>query len=197
MKNLERQGVEIKTSYSVDTYPLPSGGDQGNARSTVTITEKMIDLDSYRKAKDVIRTESLYPAINETSPIVSRAFVLIGDAIDKLTEARESLKEGDIIGSDNAILHVTSILAELFCCRSIGDSFGAMINAIFHSLSNRDHGVLFTNDQISQLLHSLKLLNIEPYMDIMSIVDEIIDMENCGLNVDPEYLYSEINIINE
>jgi len=81
--------------------------------------------------------EKLYPFQDQLSPQFATAITLLNTAENNAQEALESFRNGDIIGSDNAIMQLHALLPELFCCRDIGEGFGALINAIYYALANR------------------------------------------------------------
>ena len=79
---------------------------------------------------EVIPTGALYPASSVVTPVLHRAFSLLEEVERALEDARRELHEDEMIAADNAIQTARAILPELFCLRSIGDGYGAVINAV-------------------------------------------------------------------
>jgi hypothetical protein len=147
--------------------------------------------------ENTIPTEALYPLSDELSPVISTAFRLLEEAINKISEAYESLSKGNLIAADDALIHVTAILPELFCCKSIGDGFGATINAIFYGIKNQSKEEEFhTLDQINMIRFCLKRLQSEPFIEFSDSVGVIMKLEDAGFNVDPPHLNSFMDLIN-
>jgi hypothetical protein len=80
--------------------------------------------------------------------------------------------------------HVTVALRELFCCREIGDGFGAVVNAALAGIENlRDRAASL--HQLTSLLRRLERIQVEPFLSISRAAEEIEILESAGLNVEP------------
>ncbi len=197
MDKLSHKQTDINTVFA-HSNDVSSGQAGISTDSLFRIKESdVVSLDDYRETKELIDTEKLYFASSETSPLLSNAFILLNSALAFVEDARTYLKESDIVGSDNAILHVTSVLEELFCCRSIGDNFGTIVSAIYHSFANRDQGELLSLLQLNKIHSTLRLLRSEPFLNTDHTIDAVMALEDEGFNVNPAYLEEMIGLINE
>lgn len=188
---------EVTTLYG-NSNGVSSGQDALRLNSLLRIKQSdIVSLHAYRETKDLIDTEKLYLSASETFPLLSNAFVLLNNALEFIEDARGYLIDDDVFGSDNAILHATSVFEELFCCRSIGDNFGTIVSAIYHSFANRDHGKLFTFSQLNKIHSILRMLRSEPFLDTNRAVDAVMALEDEGLSVDPAYFGEMMSLINE
>ena len=189
-------GVSIDdTSIQLDTTPLTDSLDSQTAKDPI----KLIDDEIYysRRYVEKIETRALYPCRESITPLFNKALLLLDKAIEEITEARESLKNEDLIGQDNAMLHLAKILAELFCCRSLGDGFGAVVSALFHALANRDHGALTTEAQINQIASILRKIQEEPFIQFEESIDMIMDLEDLEFNINPAHVDQMMAGFNE
>ncbi|MCI5207704.1 MAG: hypothetical protein D3910_02670 [Candidatus Electrothrix sp. ATG2] len=184
------------TNTQLDTPTLTDTSDSQTAKDEI----KFIDDEIYYSRNYVeknIKTSALYHCRESITPVFSNALLLLDKAINEITEARESLKNDDLIGQDNAMLHLAKILAELFCCRSLGDGFGAVVGALFHALSNRDHGVLITETQVDQIASILKKIQEEPFIQFDESIDMIMILEDLGFNINPAHIDQMMAAIDE
>src|SRR5690349_17303707 len=81
--------------------------------------------------------EDIYTNPEAISLELRNAMSLTPQAVKLAVEANEDLESGDFIASDAAMMKLRLILPELFCCRRLGDGFGAVINALMSSFENR------------------------------------------------------------
>jgi len=133
-----------------------------------------------------IKTNKLYP-LGGTSPHIATTFSLLDEVVEKLDEAIEATENGDTIGSDNSILHIQSILPELFCCRSIGEGFAAIINAVYHGINNHGPNTLFSEPQLVTLRVVMNKLSEQPFMQFDEGLDLIMKLEDNGFEVEPDH----------
>ncbi|WP_339135650.1 MAG: hypothetical protein WGN25_18515 [Candidatus Electrothrix sp. GW3-4] len=182
-------------SIQLDTDPLTGTLNSKIAKDSI----KIIDDEAYysRDYVEKIKTRALYPCQESITPLFNKALLLLDKAIEEITEARESLKNDDFIGQDNAMLHLAKILAELFCCRSLGDGFGAVVSALFHALANRDHGALTTETQINQIASILRKIQEEPFIQFEESIDMIMDLEDLEFNINPAHVDQMMAGFNE
>lgn len=133
-----------------------------------------------------IETKNLYPLSHELRPELAAAFTLIKEGLENVDEAIKAEKEGDRISSDDAIQRLQALLPELFCCRSISDGFGSIINAVHHAIVNMQVTPL-NSDQLLAIRKVMRRINTEPFLEFGEAVDEIISLENVGFEVEPSY----------
>lgn len=134
----------------------------------------------------LISTEELYPLSSEIRPELARAFELINEGVAYLSNAITMLDEGDLLSSDDYINRLQALLPEIFCCRSIGDGFGEIINAVFHSIANKQ-GAPLNNTELQAIKNILKRISTEPFISTEDAVDEIIKIEEVGFEVEPSH----------
>jgi len=118
-----------------------------------------------------------------------RALDLFGESI-KLIESALALGDTDPIACDDQMQVFYSLLPELFCCRSLGDGFGSIVNAVQQAAVNQ-HGVPMNGKQMEILQSVLRSLRQGPFILHRDAVEMIMRLEDAGLIVDPPAL-SEI-----
>lgn len=189
------------TSLIPDTQVLPHQGhnqypnpDTGVVPQNLVKTKPKLRIVGKDDIVDTIAQrisiEELYPASEAIKPELNVALRLLSVSSNRIQESIELLHIGDSVASDDAIQHLQAILPELFCCRSISDSFGAMINATYHALKNQE-GLPLSKHQIQALGRALGRIRSEPYMRFETAVEEIMALEEAGFMVEPpefEYL---------
>ncbi|NOX32247.1 MAG: hypothetical protein GXP56_00705, partial [Deltaproteobacteria bacterium] len=143
-----------------------------------------------------IDTNKLYPA-DEISPYITTIFELLSEASDKLEEALISLQDDDQIGSDDAKNHLLLILPELFCCRSAGEGFKALINGIFHAIRNIKADDFLSYEQIVILRVAINKLNKEPFLPFDDAIELIMKIDEKGLTTEPKHFAILSDLINE
>lgn len=181
-------------NYQQDEY---SGTSTGFIKETSSAVKARLSYDDSESELDkTIPTEALYPLSDTLSPLISTAFRLLDETIKKTTEAYDSLKNDNWVASDDALLHVMAILPELFCCKGIGDGFGATINAIFYGMKNHAKKERYTPDQINMVRICLKRLQTEPFIEFADCIDIIMKLEDSGFTVEPQYLDHFMDLID-
>ena len=167
------------------------GSEVGDRKPSVRVHS---DVDSSQTGH--ISTEDLYPLRSEMRPELATIFILLEEGIQIISEAIEATEEHDTIASSDAIQRFQALLPELFCCRSMGDGFGAVINGIFHCLSNL-HGEPLNLKQIQILKRLVNRIYTEPFLEFNEAVDEIIALEKVGFEVEPKYFTFVGELLNE
>jgi len=185
---------KLKMRFDVLTNAL--GNDTiipGPYSCEISYNEK-IEPENPSKNKD-IPTKDLYPLREEHSPVLTSAFRLLEEGSKQIEEAIKMDRDGDRIGSDNALMSFHALLPELFCCRSLSDGFGAIVNAMFHGINNFDGNPL-NGQQLQALLNTLGRIQTEPFLEFNEAVEQIMTMEDVGFIVEPrefEYLSELLN----
>lgn len=183
--------TQVLPHQSHSKYPNPDTGvvpqNLVNPKPKLRIVGKddIIDNSAQR-----ISIEELYPASEAIKPELNVALRLLSVSSTCIQEAIELLHIGDSVASDDAIQRLQAILPELFCCRIISDSFGAMINATYHALKNQE-GLPLTKHQIQAIGRAVSRIRSEPFMRFEAAVEEIMALEEVGFIVEPpefEYL---------
>jgi hypothetical protein len=134
-----------------------------------------------------IPIDTLYPATENNRHDLIRALQLLPQAIRALEGARDTIRSGDLLQSDQHVHAVQVLLPELFRCRTIGDGFAATINALEIALVNQ-HGEPLTEKEIGSSLRALKELRSHPFLSFDNAQQLIEELEKTGLLVDPASL---------
>jgi hypothetical protein len=146
--------------------------------------------------KDFISTEELYPARDKLNPILSTAIQLLNEGLIHINESIKMLYEEDFISSDDALQKFQALLPELFCCRSLGDGFGAIINSIYHSLNNMK-GTPLNKTQLTTIQKILKRIHSEPFIGFDEAVEEIMLLESENFEVESPHFKYFADLLNE
>jgi hypothetical protein len=140
---------------------------------------------------------ALYPQSIERTQILHRALSLFNEFISHLYEGHDSAtNNGDAIAADICCQQAFAMLPDLFAYRHLGDGFGSFIAAVHTAYVNKAGG-LFSPDEINAVIEGSELLASEPYMSQDRAVDEIIKLEDAGLEVDSKYLGEILNDVGE
>lgn len=139
-----------------------------------------------RLVEDLPSVRDLFSELPATSPL-SSALSLLDEAVSRCERALELLQENNPVAADDEMQQVNSLLPELFCCRSIGDGFGAFVNTIRYAFVNKK-GDPMSEPQIAAIFGGLSRLKNAPYTEFENSVDFAIELEQCGLIVDPPAL---------
>lgn len=128
--------------------------------------------------------EALYPAPETSRSPFIVALRLLGDAAGHATVAMHLADDGDLLAADDAVQQVQALLPELFCLRSIGDGYGAVVNALIIIFDNQA-GRPLAMEQLRAVRAALHTLRSRPRLSIDAAVDAVLDLEKAGLDVNP------------
>jgi len=132
--------------------------------------------------RPTIGIDRLYEAPRGTTSNMVRALELLKSASDNLAAA---LRYDNPMEADRFVQHVQLDLPKLFACRSIGDGFGAMINALYYAFHNQ-RGKPLARNQINLVWRALRELRSRPVMSLEQAIEYVDEFEAQGLQVDPE-----------
>jgi len=136
-----------------------------------------------------ITMEELYPSIENVSPELNSAVHLLSLCLEYADQALEAHRENDLIDADDAVQRIQGILPELFCCRSLGDGFGIVINGLMCAFQNLA-GVPLQREQIEKIRLTLMRLRTEPFLRAEDAVSMINALDDVELVVEPaEFKY--------
>lgn len=152
--------------------------------------------DIFRISGKKIDISELYPLSSELRPELSTAFALLDEGLQHVSTAIEMQIISDMISSDDAINRLQALLPELFCCRSLSDSFGSIISAVYQSITNM-HGNPLNAKQLSAVKAVLKRARSEPFLEFNEAVDEIMALEDAGFEVEPSYYAYAADMLDE
>ena len=183
----------LRVVPTVKSEPDGTGGESID-RTTAKVSEQF---DNVKLSGDTITpTEELYPADSGYNPVLSTAFDLLRESISFLDESIDRLKENDLIKSDDSLQQFQAIIPELFCCRNLGDGFGAIVISIYHSLKNNE-GLPLKQNQLKIIRKIINRLCTEPYISFDDAVEEISELEEANLLVQPDHFKYVADLLND
>lgn len=146
--------------------------------------------------RERIDIEKLYPDKDILNAQLAAARSLLRDALHHAEDALATYQTSEFMQSDDAIQKIYALMPELFCCRTLGDGFGLLIKAVFHSIQN-SNGKPFDETQIAALQRTLTRLYNEPYITFQVALQLELLLEGTGLLVDPATLPHFIEALGE
>jgi hypothetical protein len=159
--------------------------------STVRKPEARIEYaDPSIQAGPVLSIDDVYPITEALNPELSAALRLLREGLLRVGEALTAGRKGDRIAADDAMQRLQALLPELFCCRTLGDGFGTVINAISSSFENLS-GQTPSKLQIEAIFRTLQNVREEPFMGVDAATELVMALEAADLSVEPpefEYL---------
>ena len=158
---------------TVALSPIPSGVSYSSRCAAVALAPIPIDL--------------LYPATDSNRRDLIEALRLLPQAVSALENARDALASGDVLQSDHHVHAVQVLLPGLFRCRTIGDGFASIVNALEIAFVNQ-RGEPLVGNQIVTALRILKDLRSHPFVPFDAAQQSIEELEKVGLRVDPSIL---------
>jgi hypothetical protein len=183
-------------STTVIQFPSISKRKRASADSETFIASPQLGTENIEQGRSApVRVEGtaalapipidiLYPATEANRHDLIQALRLLPQAITALENARDAVRSNDVLQSDHQVHAVQMLLPELFRCRTIGDGFGAIVNALEIAFVNQQGEPLVEN-QIMTVLRVLKELRSRPFMSFESTQQTIDELEKVGLRVDP------------
>jgi len=133
------------------------------------------------------------------TPELRNGFNLLKTSQSFVVKALENIEQGNRKDSDEYIMQFKTSLPELFCCRNISESFGAVINSIHNALSNMK-GQPLSKNQIAALHDIINGLLREPAMSFDKAVDYVSEFEEADFEVESvglQGLLELVEIMNE
>jgi hypothetical protein len=127
--------------------------------------------------------EDLYPDPT-VSPILTRVMELLRECITQMDAAESAT---DTLSADDAVMHVQTLLPELFAGRALGEGIASVIVAVFYALQNL-RGQPMTREQIIEVRWCLKRLHKEPFLLFSDALGLIIALDSKGLKTEPPAL---------
>jgi hypothetical protein len=179
--------AEIIQLYPNRTSLTASSAMPGEQLQSVGITTRIVDDIAVPRSRIALTVDDVYGELDTRDSVLGSALRLLIEAESKLIEGQVSAAAGDQISADDATQHFQALLPELFCCRSLGDSFATIINALFHGLKNLN-GLPIAEAQITQMLNSIRVLRRRPFLEYGEALALVSRLEATGLRVEPQGL---------
>jgi hypothetical protein len=140
-------------------------------------------------APEPIAIDALY--VPGTLSKMVTALGLLGEMSSILNEARASSNRME---ADRLMQRAQPILPKLFECRSVGDGFGSIVNALHIAFRNLN-GKPLTAEQVNVIWRVIRELRKYPAMPLETGVAKIEELEESGLPVDPPELAALLEAI--
>jgi hypothetical protein len=181
--------TDVGSSLKSNVVPITVGHSFAGSSAVAFATNTPVEQTSFDwrrppDSKDEIPIEALYPALEVGSRDFVRSQKLLKVAIDRINKASQSLDEGDPIAADLAMQRVYALLPELFSCRSLGDGFGAAVNALQSSIENL-HGLPMVKAQTKAVAQVFATIKAKPFLTFDAAMDEVTRLEEAGLTTEP------------
>ena len=185
--------INGKTEWKTDNLAILSGSglfpeDEGG-RANITPHELGL-------VTGTMSMSDIYPAMEVASPELSSAMRVLPKAIEWADVANEALGAGELIRSDDAMIHLHSLVPELYCCRKLGDGFGAVVGAVWNSFDGQ-RGVPMDRSQIQSIRLALSGIQAQPNLTFERALDLISDLERAGLDIHPAGFEALAQLLNE
>jgi hypothetical protein len=140
--------------------------------------------------------EDIYPRLMEEASVLRTAIALLGEAEQRADAAVAAIGDDDLVAADIELQHLQAVLPELFCCRSLGDGFGSIVNGIQIAFANQ-RGLLFNSEQVGAIARAVRRLQHEPFLSIDQAVDIVAALEDVDIIVEPPGLGELADLGNE
>ena len=131
-----------------------------------------------------ISTEELYEKFENVSPELNSAVRLLSLCLEHIGQALEADRRNDPIEADDATQRLQGLLPELFCCRSLGDGFGIIVNGLMCGFQNLG-GIPLRREQMEKVRQVLIKLHSEPFLRAEDAVKTITALDESGLVLEP------------
>ncbi len=188
------QHHRLRISRSVGGYeqmtPIELGETKKPAESAITTADFAFEVlvpEQFKSTTRRLTQTELYPAREAFRREHINALRLLAVAIGRCQRALQHLTDNDLIAVDTEIQKLQVLLPELFCCRSLGDGFGTMINAVMSAFEALDGNVPDRN-QIEALRSLLAVLRDKPFLTPDEADEQLGRIEAVGLNPYPTEL---------
>jgi hypothetical protein len=156
------------------------------AAPATTVRQRLDTIESSpAKAPTEVQIGSLYLAPEAGSVELRSAMTLLPDALEWLDRALDDVDSGDPVHADDAMQHVHGMLPELFCCRTLGDGFGAVVGALLEAFEHL-RSLPMTAPQIRAVRRAMQTILSNPRMSFEKAMEQIDKIESSGLNIEPE-----------
>jgi hypothetical protein len=184
------QVLQFRPTVTFDSYSTGVKSDNGIHKASISTTSS-----GQESSQGYISNEELYPVREQYNPALATAGQLLDEGICLVNESIKMLIDDDLISSDDSIQRFQALLPELFCCRGLGDGFGAVINSIYHSIGNMNNSPM-NQTQLHAILNILKRIHTEPFIEYDEAVEEILHLETAGFEVSPPHFKYVADLLN-
>lgn len=176
--------VNGQTAWTVSTQQPVADGAMFLPGEGSVLGEVRPKAEAPGQWKGPLPLEVVYKAPDVGSGELRSAMRLIPKAVQWTESAIQALDAGELVQADDAMLHVHSLMPELFCCRKLGEGFGLVINAVLSSFQNRS-GLPMERPQVERIRRALIAIRSDPRMSFDLALGLVSAMEDAGLSVHP------------
>jgi hypothetical protein len=128
--------------------------------------------------------DDLYFEPEFTSTELQTALRLLGHAIKHCDRAIEYSHRSLTMEVDSEIHHIQVLLPEVFCCRRLGDGFGAIVDSVQNAL-RQNRGLTLAGSKLRALHSILTVARNKPFIKFEEAVEVIIEFESNEFIVEP------------
>lgn len=165
LSEFRQQRISIETNATTSTAPM------------------FVSRAAAVSGEGFLALEQLYPNSQPSDPIAIAALGLLADASAALGEAVDSSGAGDRVVSDDCLQAAHGALREAFCLRSLGDGYGATVNALQLSIVNLPGPA--QAQQLQVLRRVVEALRKNPWLEFTAAVELVEQLEHVGLVTTP------------
>ena len=143
-----------------------------------------------------ITIDELYSRFENVSPELNSAVRLLSLSLEYIEQSLLAHRDNDPIEADDAAQRMQGLLPELFCCRSLGDGFGIVVNGLMCGFQNLE-GIPLRREQAEKVRQTLIKLRSEPFLRAEDAVKTVAVLEEVGLVLEPPEFNYLADILDE
>ncbi len=149
-------------------------------------TWELVDEEGNLPNRRLTQSE-LYPVRQAFSREHITALRLLSLAIGRSQHAMQFITDENVLAADTEIQKLQVLLPELFCCRTLGDGFGMVVNALMSSFEGLG-GDTPNATQVRSICKMLTVLRNKPFLSADEADEEVASLEAVGLSPYPAEL---------
>jgi len=134
-------------------------------------------------SEEMMTTDELYSGEEGANGGIKKAIPLLREAIKHSEKAINDFDSDQPVGANDEMGHLRSLVAELFECRSIGEGYAGVTNALLFGMRNM-RTEPFTKQHAQAARWALTELRERPFMCYEKALDLIITLEEAGYTVE-------------
>ncbi len=199
-KSFGASAIETETRASKVKYLQPTGSDTADETRSVSSQPILSGepssplLTTGTSIEQVVDSPSIYFRSEPISDELRRAVQLLESSRTFISDAIRLLEDGEPLRSDELTMEFKHKLPELYCLRTISESFGIVINAIGNAMENR-RGAALDKSELHALNDILSSLLREPAMTFERAVRVVMDFEDAGFVVESHVTTAFLDLV--
>lgn len=172
------------TSSREETSGTISEGQKEVLSSQEGISIQLEENSESEPSEEMMTTDELYSGEEGANRGVKKALPLLCEAIKHSEKAIDDFDSNQPVGANNEMEHLRPLVAELFECRSIGEGYAGVTNALLFGMRNMQTEP-FTKRHAQAARWALTELRDRPFMGYEEeALDLIIMLEEAGYTVE-------------